>query len=121
MDCEIDKRRVSINLVIAYVLKEEFLMNKNNMNIREVICSCLESMGVIIDLSVLDGEDIDLTEYGLDSLAFISFVVDLEQQLDIIIPEEYLSFGALRSLNGFIGMISQIIEDDGLSLADSSS
>lgn len=86
-------------------------MCENKSYVRGVVCDCLENMGVIIDINALDKEDINLIEYGLESLAFISFVVDLEERLNIVIPDEYLRFDVLQSLNGFINLVMQVVDD----------
>ena len=60
------------------------------------ILSCLCSLGVYVDY-----EDIDVPLETLiqDSLTYVSFIVELEQTLDIQLPDEFLSsssFGSLR-------------------------
>ena len=83
----------------------------NESYVFNVVSKCLENIGLIIDITNLDLSDVDLTEYGMDSLAFISFIIDVEQQLDIIIPEEILQYDILQSLNGFVNLLTQVYDD----------
>lgn len=71
------------------------------------IIECLENIGIIIDYTVHN--DVDLTEYGLDSLTYISFIVEVEKLFMINIPDEYLQIETLSSLKGFIGMVENLI------------
>ena len=50
----------------------------------------------------------DLTEYILDSIQFISFIVELERELNIEFPDELLLYDNIRSLNGFISLIENL-------------
>lgn len=53
-------------------------------------------------------EDFELLEYITDSLQFISFVVELEEVLNIEFPDELLSGEILHSRNGFATMLESI-------------
>ena len=64
-------------------------------------------MGIIVSMDS-EFEDVDLTEYILDSMQFISFITELEQELNIELPNEYLLYENIRSLNGFISLIENI-------------
>jgi len=70
---------------------------------------CLESSGVLVDLD--ENDDIDLMEYGFDSMSFISFIVEVEDALKINLPDDFLLVDILRSLNGFVNLIVQIKND----------
>lgn len=90
---------------------EKSMKSINESYVFNVVSKCLENIGLIIDITNLDLSDVDLTEYGMDSLAFISFIIDVEQQLDIIIPEEILQYDILQSLNGFVNLLTQVYDD----------
>ena len=81
------------------------------IDVRDTVIECLNNMGVIVDKETLAESDVNLTEYDLDSLTFVSFIVDIEEKLRIIIPEEYLSFDVLCSLKGFVSLINQVVID----------
>jgi acyl carrier protein len=60
------------------------------MNIEERIRECIENNGVLIND--------DGTFEEIDSLRFVSTIVALEEEFDIEIPDEYLTFDTMSSL-----------------------
>lgn len=74
---------------------------------RSDIITVFQNMGIIVSMDS-EFEDVDLTEYILDSMQFISFITELEQELNIELPNEYLLYENIRSLNGFISLIENI-------------
>ena len=78
------------------------------MEIRNKIRKILYDMGFSIDSE----NDVNLLEYGMDSLQFIEFVVSVEEEFDIIIPDEALLMDNISSLNGFITYIESIIKEN---------
>lgn len=78
----------------------------NTDHIKEKLIQSLSLIGIIVDY---DGkEDINLSEYIEDSIIFVQFIVEVEDQLGINIPDYLLSLDLLESLNGFAEMISEI-------------
>lgn len=77
--------------------------------IREVIIKCFEDAGVILDSSE-NNKDINLLDYGIDSLAIITIIVEIEEKLSINVPDEYLSLEGLASFNGFVAMIESLVD-----------
>lgn len=77
--------------------------------IYQTIVDCFEKNGIIVSAS--EKEDVDLTDYEIDSVSFISFVVDLEETLKIKLPDEILNYNILKSLNGLVNMITQFVND----------
>ena len=59
-----------------------------------------------------DNNDIDLSEYIIDSLQFISFIVEIENKFGIEIPDELLNIENLKSLNGFSQLIENILGEN---------
>ena len=76
-------------------------------SVKGMILDILTSEGNIIPAS---GEDVDLREYIMDSIQFINFVVELEKKFSIEIPEEYLNFETISSLNKLKGIVEMLIE-----------
>ena len=70
---------------------------------RKDIIPILSNIGILID-EQMETFDVDLTEYILDSIQFISFIVELERELNIEFPDELLLYDNIRSLNGFISL-----------------
>lgn len=98
-------------------------MSLNNVDtqVKKVIINCLNEIGIVINLTLLENDDVNLDDYQLDSLTFISFLVDIEERLNIVIPDDYLDYNILQSLTGFINLISQLVEDSQTNLPTGSS
>lgn len=65
---------------------------------REEILEILDEMGILID----DAErksDFDLAEYFIESIQFISFIVEVEKRIGTELPDEYLLLTNYRSFN----------------------
>lgn len=71
---------------------------------RELMFEVLDELGVEYTQS---DDDINLQEYIIDSFSFINFIVGVEEKFNIEIPDEYLSFETIQSMNGFIQLIEQ--------------
>ena len=76
--------------------------------VKSVIFDVLQEQGIMIDPT---DEDFDLREFIQDSLQFITFIVALEQQMEIEIYDELLQFDAITSFNNFSSNIYEIIND----------
>jgi acyl carrier protein len=70
---------------------------------------CLEESG--IHICEENKNDINLAEYEIDSLSFVSFLILLEERLNIVIPEEYLYLDVLQSFDGFVVLLEQLVID----------
>mgnify|MGYP003303399173 FL=1 len=71
--------------------------------IRNKIIECLEGIGIFLDLS--DNEDVNLCEYGMDSMGYIVFICEVETVFGISIPDEYLNIQNVVSLNGLTDIV----------------
>ena len=69
---------------------------------KKTIIKLLENNGVVIES---DDGDLDLRNYSIDSVVFISFIVDLEHEFSIAIPDEYLTIELLQSINGLTNLV----------------
>ncbi|AIQ22952.1 phosphopantetheine-binding protein [Paenibacillus sp. FSL H7-0737] len=74
-------------------------------NIREKIICCLSNIGCIIN-----EDEENFTIEIEDSIMLISFIVELEVNFDIEIPDELLTSGRFEKCNDVIEMLSQLIE-----------
>ena len=72
-------------------------------SIRKRVRKVLNDNGVSI-IPELDDEKI-----LLDSIEFISVIVGLEEEFNIAIPEEFLTFEALQTIEQFVNMISFLV------------
>lgn len=75
-------------------------------SIKEKLITCFEDIGIFIDLS--NDEDIDLRDYIIDSLQFISTIISIEENFGIEFPAELMLYDNLASLNAFCKMIEGI-------------
>lgn len=78
------------------------------MTIRYKLLDILESNGIYVDRKKNEN-DIDLRDYITDSIQFISFIVEIEKELNMEFPDEFLLFDKIASLNGFSNIIESII------------
>lgn len=75
----------------------------NIENIKDLIYNILIAMGIYIEKT---NNDVDLTEYITDSLDYISFFVELEEGLDLELPDDLFLMDTIKSINA----LSQKIE-----------
>ena len=70
------------------------------------IIKCMVEIGIIIEAS-LEGrfidEDID------DSLTYISFIVEIEEEFNISIPDEYFQADIIETYDDVAEMIQQLL------------
>lgn len=71
---------------------------------QQLMFEVLDDLG--IEYTQADG-DVNLQEYIIDSFSFINFIVCVEEKFNIEIPDEYLSFDTIQSMNGFIELLEQ--------------
>ena len=72
----------------------------------ERILNCLLELGIVFEQ---EENNFELTDYIEDSLTFISFVSELENEFDIEIPDEYLLQGVLGTLNDLKNIITLLV------------
>lgn len=71
---------------------------------REKFIQVVENMGICL-LDVYEHEDIDLREYVVDSIQFISLIVSVEKAFGFQFPDELLLYDNLKSFNAFVDII----------------
>lgn len=71
------------------------------------IITSLSSVFIFIDENEVD--NIDLSLYIEDSIQFISFIVALEDEFNIEIPDELLIFEKFRYLDDICTIINELI------------
>lgn len=71
------------------------------MSIAERIIECFEKAGA----TVLESGEFE----NLDSIIFISAIINLESEFDIIFPDEYLTVVGIRNVSGLESMISMLL------------
>ena len=80
----------------------------NFTDVKDIVIDCLLKVGIIVDSSA---EDTNILDYGIDSISYVTFIIELEDSLGIDLPESVFNYEVLRSLNGFSNMLVDIIND----------
>lgn len=78
-------------------------------SLRERIISIFELYGCYIEVGE---EDINILEYGIDSITFMSIIMEIEEEFQIMIFDEKISFDLFASLNGLESFIKILIEEE---------
>lgn len=73
------------------------------MKYRTEIIEILESMGIYVNQEEVS---INLQEYIVDSIEFITFIVNLEEKLNFTFPDEYLIYESIATID----LLCEIIE-----------
>ena len=76
--------------------------------VKKIIFDALQEVDILIEFSE---EDVDLRDYFQDSVQYISFAVNLEQRLNIEIPDELLSLDSMASFHNFCMRIYSLVND----------
>ena len=58
-----------------------------------------------IECTQAEDEDLNLQEFIEDSFSFINFIVCIEEMFNVEIPDEYLSYETIKSMNGLLKLI----------------
>lgn len=62
----------------------------------------------IIDENVIDDMDL-FSDGGMDSLTFITLVIEIEDSFDITIPDDFLDMNNFRTINKICDIILEIL------------
>ena len=76
--------------------------------IKNDVIEVLNELG--IETEDIGENDVDLTEFIVESIMFISFIVELEDKLGIEIPEELLDIISIKSLNTFSTILEELLK-----------
>lgn len=71
---------------------------------KERIVKCMYNIGCEYDIS----QDQPLSEVLGDSIMFIAFIVELEKEFSITIPDEYLLLSNFQTIEDVCGIIGNI-------------
>lgn len=79
------------------------------MDTRQKLLECFANMGIIIDAQE---DEVDLKEYILDSIQFITVIVEIERMFSIEFPDELLLYSVFDSLTGLISLIDSLLANN---------
>ena len=86
-------------------------MDENLRKLRQRLLDICAQCGVMVEETALEC-DCDLREYVVDSIQFISTIVEIENQLDIELTDEMLQFDSLASFYAFSINIFEILSNN---------
>ena len=69
------------------------------------IVECFNNIGILIDA---DQDNFILNEYILDSLTFVSMIVEIEEKFNVRITDEYLSSNSLETYKDIENMLDKL-------------
>jgi len=69
------------------------------------IVQCFNNLGILVDEEI---ENFVVSEFIEDSLAYVSFIVELEEIFSIDIPDEFLNNEALNTYEDVVQMIKHL-------------
>ena len=79
----------------------------------KIIVDSLEKVGICIDVNYdaleSDDYDINLQEYVTDSITFITFVLSLEENLGIELPDDMLFYERISSIKALALTLKELI------------
>ena len=80
------------------------------MNVENSIIEVMNQVGMFIDLNTdSDNDDVDLREFIQNSVQFISFVLELENVFNIVLPNQYLLIDNFSSLKAIALNIEELL------------
>ena len=79
--------------------------------INNFLLEILSEMGIYIDMKIDEENDIDLTEYISNSIDFITFFIEIEDTLNIELPDTLLGLDNIKSLHAFANKIMIYLQE----------
>ncbi|MBC8559264.1 acyl carrier protein [Fumia xinanensis] len=73
---------------------------------REKITECFANIGFIVDPAI----NFELSEYLEDSVSFIGLIVELENEFNIEIPDEYLTPDSMKTFEDVCNMVETLLK-----------
>ncbi len=83
-------------------------MEMDIFEVRKTLISIFEELGIIIE----EEEDFDIQEYIVDSLVYMSLIVNMEQRFGIEIPDDFLLISKMNSFNAYCESLLALINED---------
>lgn len=73
------------------------------------IISCLEQAGIFLEVG---SRELDFTEDEVDSLSFMSFIINLENEFNIVVPDYMVNYESFKSLESVAMYIDGIMKQN---------
>ena len=80
-------------------------MNMEFEDAKRNILMVLENNGILVDSIETD---VSLSGYSIDSITFISIIIDLENAFSIVIPSECFTLDIITSIDGLTNLLLEL-------------
>ena len=74
-------------------------------NIREKVVKCFANLGMIVN----EEDNFAILDYLVDSVQYISFILELEDAFDIAIPDEFLLKGNMNTVDDVCNVVLELL------------
>ena len=74
--------------------------------IKQQVIACMENIGICVFST---DENFRIDDYIIDSIMFVSFIIELEQTFEIEISDAYLNIQRLETLDDVCEMVSRCL------------
>lgn len=74
---------------------------------QEIVIEILKEIGITLYVEDFS-QDFDLREYIVDSLQFVTFIVALEDRLNITVPDDLLIYDTISSSEALISLLERL-------------
>lgn len=79
-------------------------------DIKKRVIDCMQKVEIYLPEDTEDYGNINLNDYIPDSVAFISFIVAVEEEFGIELPDELLMQSALSTVDSFCTQLENVIK-----------
>lgn len=87
------------------------------MNYNEIKTSLTELISNLFSEKGFDCDIIGCIDFiedaGMDSITFISLIIEIESEFDVVVPDELLLIDNFRNLDAIIKIVEELLETGG--------
>lgn len=76
----------------------------NDSEIEQKLINLLENHGIVLNFA--DDREKNIFDYGLDSLGFVSLMVEIEEEFNIAVDDSYLNRVDFISMHELVELVS---------------
>ena len=77
---------------------------------KETLIKALKEIGITLYMEDFQ-QDFDLREYIVDSFQFVTFIVTLEDCLNLTFPDDLLTYDTISSSESFLNFLESLTSD----------
>lgn len=87
-------------------MEVNFVMERNEIKDR-IVKLCLEVMNVTEESNIAESKNL-VDDFGLNSIMFITLIVEIEDDFDITIPDQLLSVEHFNTIDAAVDIVSKL-------------